>query len=375
MKEILNYSSIFILAILAYLFYCLLVHFYNKVTKKYKTNVYTTNKEIKVLFENIQYNPTVYLPFSLLQMAVFMYLPKPKISYKREYLIGHDRTTISLDWRLSDLDKPLILIIHGFTGGSDNMYMKSIVEFIGNSYNIVIAHYRGINDTPLSTNKGFHMGRTADTKYVIKYIKNNQYIYNNLRGKNTKYIEENNKKCNRFFMISISMGANITCKIFSQRQDYYSKFIRGFASISNPFYLGELDKVNTGKVIDNYILMRCKSMVLSFPILKSSTDFDLSSVKESKTCREYNTRYSMKLDESKPITLEDYYNNVSSGSLLNKIDVFSLFINSYQDCLNFIISIDFNKISKSNKNLTFITTEQGGHVTWSEGFFKLERVR
>lgn len=364
-----------IMIILIYFVLCLLWFIYNKhLSKGFKTIIYTSNLKIKTSLYNLRnfkYFPTFYLPFSLQQMIFFVIKGKPKVFYKREYHLTSNGTTISFDWNISSKSYPLILIIHGFTGGSDRVYMKSIItKLFQSKYNIVTAHYRGINDTILTTNEAFHMGINEDTEYVFDYIIKSNQLKDLNNYKDRVLYKENHY--NKFYVIGISFGGNICSRIFSKKTDYYQQFIKGFVSISNPFYLDYLDKVNHGNLLDYFILSRCKNMLSTYPIIYSNSSIDMKKVLSSKNCREFNEEYSIKIGKCR--SLDEYYYQISSGNSIKNINIPSLFINSYQDSLNYMKCIDFNSISINNRNLTFITTSHGGHVTWSENCILLNRV-
>jgi predicted alpha/beta-fold hydrolase len=63
---------------------------------------------------------------------------------------------------------------------------------------------------------------------------------------------------------------------------------------------------------------------------------------------------------------EDYYRQTSSMNDLHLLNIPSLFMNSRDDRLSPIDSIDFEKV-RVNKNLILMITAYGGHITWFKG--------
>lgn len=382
------------------MFFVYFIYLY--IFDKYKVLLYSTNINIKNLYYDLKFIPTFYLPFSILQSIVMFLLNKNKIYYKRKYIITNKNITISLDFALTtNNSKNLVLIIHGFTGGSETSYVKSLTNKLTQyKYNVVIAHYRGVNDTPMSTNIGYHCDLIEDTEYVIEYIKSCNFLQYNKTKKilikkssiNKNILKANNNyNINKFHLIGISNGANICSKILGSNKIYYSKFILSFVSVSNPFDFNAMQKYNHLNFLDRFILYRCKLIVSKHPILYTNKNLNIDKVKNVKSSKEFNENYSLIMfndinkinnknanfkDESNQLnykTLEEYYNSASCRNKLINIDVDSLFINSDQDGLNYYCKDELKHITDINKKLNFIITSHGGHVSWSEGTFKLNR--
>lgn len=362
---LLEVSKNILVLIAAYLTICCIIHiiFYFTV---YTTTVYSSNQQLKDVLSKYVYIPTFYLPFTILQMAFFVIMPCEDFKFKREYFTLKDKTTISFDWCLHHNSKPLLVICHGMTGGTETAYMKSILSSLYSSFNLVTVHFKGINDTPLTVNYSFHCASTQDTKEAIDIIRN---------SKSVKAFYNTREQFNSFYLIGISMGANLLVNIFETNPSYYNSFIKAFVSVSNPLFLNDLDKNNRGNIVDKFILMRSQSIILKYDILKSNSNFDFNEVKKMKSCSDFNTKIAMMMEHEKFNfkSLDDYYFRTSSGHHVSKVKVPSLFLISRKDPLNSIGDLDLEKISAQNKHLNFIVTSHGGHVTWSEGIIP-ERV-
>lgn len=393
----------FLLIIIIVLAVFSITHVYRKGFSKYYTLVYSSDNKLFELLKKLEYFPSMFLPFSLLQMAFFEFQKPIQTNYRREYIRTNNNITISIDWvinyicshsysenhntynkasnnkRTSSLNKSsnhkkeFILLIHGVTGGSETRYMKTIVKLLESQFNLAIVHYRGVNDTPLSTNKGFDAGITEDTEFIINYFINHKYIKLNQVNKD---INDDNNNKNSFIIISFSMGAMLTTKVLSQLPEYYKQFIKSFISISNPLLLKPISDKNQGKLIEFFMLLRYKYIFMKHEILRSNEDIDFYKIlsKQTNTCNKYDEEYTLKINKGKYTDIFDYYNRVSCGEDLIKLSVPSLFINSYKDPLNSIECINCQEMSLKNKNLNFIVTSDGGHVIWSEGILKPKRV-
>ena len=342
-----------LLLVFSYFYYI-----FNRLFSKYFTSVYSSNNSLKKKLMLYPYFPTFFLPCALSQLIYFLLFPPIKKSYKREYLKTTTKDTISVDWVLPIPQKSqFILIIHGATGGSETRYLKSLVQFIKskNDFKIAIAHYRGVNDTPLSTCTPYHPEIIEDTEFIINHFLNIEV--------------------KKFIIIGISMGGNIVSRILSHNPKKYEKGILGFISISNPFFYASLDAKNRFNLLDKFILWRYKFTAKKHEIIRANTKIHLESSLKTNTTHVWDQEFNMKLSYYKDYKdVYEYWINVSSGFNINKIQVPTLFINSLQDKLNCAEMIDSEKLCKENKNLNFIKTSHGGHVSWAEGF-NPKRVR
>lgn len=75
------------------------------------------------------YSPTPYLKSHYLQSIYELYSPHIEVPFERERVFFTDGGHVSLDWLgKSDVheEKPVILIMHGMTGGSETKYIRAL---------------------------------------------------------------------------------------------------------------------------------------------------------------------------------------------------------------------------------------------------------
>jgi predicted alpha/beta-fold hydrolase len=228
---------------LTFITYCFIKwSFYTKSKTHYQAT--SKNEDIIKKLGNLDFVPTFFLPGFILQLLCNELKTKPIIKYKREYLISEDGGLISLDWVIQDTDNynKLLVILHGLTGGSNTCYIRETVEgFLNQGYRIVVIQYRGVNDTPLFTPIIFHGGFTSDLLFSMQHIKKS---YKDL-------------PC---YCIGISMGANIFTKLLVTHHNEMG-YIKGFASISNPYDYNEVEKRNTDTWME-YLMVWLKQRFL-----------------------------------------------------------------------------------------------------------------
>ena len=76
------------------------------------------------------YKPTFYLSHPFLQSIYNAFEKRFHFSYERQELFFEDGGHIALDWTKkmdSELAPPVLLIVHGLTGGSECNYIKEII--------------------------------------------------------------------------------------------------------------------------------------------------------------------------------------------------------------------------------------------------------
>jgi predicted alpha/beta-fold hydrolase len=117
-----------------------------------------------------------------------------------------DGGILSVDWspKLSDKPlapgsrpKPVVLILHGLTGGSHETYVQDIVlEVKSRGYQAVVMNARGCADTELKSAQLYSGSYTDDVRRVSAYVKRKQ-------------------PGSPVFAIGFSLGANILTKVNS----------------------------------------------------------------------------------------------------------------------------------------------------------------
>ena len=323
------------------LFYFLIhkqIQFFNKTKILFK-NCEKNQDIIKSLIP-IHYKPTIYLPTFMMQLIFHEISPIPKMSFVREYIQVSDGGVISFDWVINKNPEKkhdkLLIILHGLSGGSETNYLREIISgFLKKGgYKIVIIHNRGINDTPLFTSIPFHAAFTSDLKHSIQNIR-------------SRYPET---LC---FCLGVSMGANIFTKLLAY--DYsFNDYIKCFVSISNPLNLFESEKRNRHTILGNYIYLSLKSYLEKHTVLRTNQYLNYKIIKELKTYRELDNEFTCKIHGFENV--DNYYKSTSSGYDIRHLIIPSLFINSYDDLLAPVDTIDLKACNKEIKKLKKMIT-------------------
>jgi predicted alpha/beta-fold hydrolase len=96
----------------------------------------------------------------------------PQVTYEREIVITPDGGALSLDWLLQSLPRPapVLLLLHGLTGGSHEPYMRSLASTAQRSFRVVCLNMRGAASSPLLTARAFSAEVNADVLCAVEAV-------------------------------------------------------------------------------------------------------------------------------------------------------------------------------------------------------------
>lgn len=128
-------------------------------------------------------------------------LPEP---FERELIKLKDGGTIGLDWDEGKPDpklapsKPLLILIPGVAGDSDNMYQVELIKHVRKNFKIVTILFRGSKGVPITSAKIACSSAWDDIQTGVEYVAKT-YCRDAVTGK---------KRC-RFYAYGCSMGASL----------------------------------------------------------------------------------------------------------------------------------------------------------------------
>ncbi|MBA0816521.1 hypothetical protein Gohar_001175, partial [Gossypium harknessii] len=100
----------------------------------------------------------------------------PEVKYRRECLRTQDNGTIALDWVYGDhrslpSDSPILILLPGLTGGSQDSYVKHmLVKAKSKGWRVVVFNSRGCANSPVTTPQLQTASFTADTCHVVDHV-------------------------------------------------------------------------------------------------------------------------------------------------------------------------------------------------------------
>lgn len=152
-----------------------------RVVKKYpSTIIMVRTAENQFILDQCpsfhEYRPTPWL-FNGHLMTVFgvVFRLLPEIVFERILLPVDDiGGTIALDWHTRPrAGQPILIVLHGLTGGSDNEYVRWMVLSAHKQLDIscVVVHARGCGRSQLTSPRSFCAANTSDLRSSVNYIR------------------------------------------------------------------------------------------------------------------------------------------------------------------------------------------------------------
>nr|XP_025888266.1 embryogenesis-associated protein EMB8 isoform X2 [Solanum lycopersicum] len=231
----------------------------------------------------------------------------PDLRLRRECLRTKDDGSIALDWVSGDdrslpPDSPLLILLPGLTGGSDDSYVRHmLLRARSRGWRVVVFNSRGCGDSPVTTPQFYSASFLGDMYEVVAHV-SNRYPAANL------------------YAVGWSLGANILVRYLGQES--HSCLLSGAVSLCNPFNLVIADEdFHKGfnnvydKALANSLRKIFKKHALLFEDMEG--EFNISLAANAKTVREFDdglTRVSFGFK-----SVDDYYSNSSSSDSITNV--------------------------------------------------------
>ncbi|CAF1451191.1 unnamed protein product [Adineta steineri] len=307
----------------------------------------------------VQYRPTPWI-FSghLMTILGVFFRPLPSLSFER-ILLKVDNTggTIAMDWHSRPYHRqPILLILHGLTGGSDNEYVRWMILAASKKFNLccVVSHARGCGKSKLTTAKSFCAANTDDVRASVKYIRS-------IIGEETP-----------IFAVGYSLGAGILTKYLGEEGTQCS--IQGAiiccASFNMHLSTSNLEQwLNTrvyNRSLTNNLIRYLQRHEEHFIKPDSNITFDLSHAYQSRTVREFDKRVIVPIFGFRDV--EHYYTEASSNKWLKYIRIPTLVLSAIDDPICPIDGLPVEDVLQ-NPYIIAIKTLEGGHVSYLQGWW------
>ncbi|KAG8960904.1 hypothetical protein FRC03_006023 [Tulasnella sp. 419] len=360
-----------------------------KVNKEVKQAEHVNNEEesegeymsLKALVENrcpslrTPYVPCWWMPTGHAQTAYIVmadFNDVDPVIYKRTLLRLPDGGTIGLDFTPpnpppdQDPTAPVIVVLHGLSGGSHESYVRSILhtacspkEKGGMGYRGVVVNFRGCAGVPLTSPQFYSAGYTDDIRTALLYL-------------STKYPKA------PLLGIGFSLGAGVLTRYLGEEGE--RSRLKAGVVLACPWNIVANSKQLEGRWLNREIYSRAMgSNVLA--LFKSHVD-TIKSFPDSLIAKEVPAIMQLKNPQLKEVdehmvrvaggsippfpfdTADDYYEWAGSHHKLPGIRVPFLAINSIDDPI--VAEIPFEEAEK-NPWVCLVTTAHGGHLGWFEG--------
>ncbi|ODQ68058.1 AB-hydrolase YheT [Nadsonia fulvescens var. elongata DSM 6958] len=251
----------------------------------------------------------------------------------------------------SDDNKPMVIALHGLSGGSHENYVRATLAALNSpeyGFECVVLNSRGCARSVITTPVLFNGAWTLD---VRRFIKDLRKRYPN----------------RPFYMVGYSLGASILANYLGQ--EGADTDITGACILANPWDLSqasyELNSTYMGqKVYSPIMASNLKKLVKNhLKVLEQRPDFDSSKLGQCKTILDFDTNFTATLFGFD--TAMDYYRHGSSVNRLMNNHTPSLILHALDDPIAPKTSLPYTEVQK-NPYTYMVTSSLGGHLGWFE---------
>ncbi|CAF2455718.1 unnamed protein product [Rotaria sp. Silwood2] len=306
-----------------------------------------------------EYRPTPWI-FNGHLMTIFGVLLRslPQISFER-ILLTVDNTggTIAMDWHTRPYYRqPILLILHGLTGGSHDGYVRWMILSASSKLDLccVVAHARGCGQSKLTSPQSFCAANTNDLRASIKYIRS-------IVGEETP-----------IFAVGYSLGASILTKFLGEESNQCS--LQGAivccASFDMHLSTNNLEqwfniRMYNRRLTSN-LIRYLRQHEEHFSNSNSKFDLNLNHAYQSKTIRDFDKHVIVPIYGFRDV--EHYYTEASPNKWLKYIRIPTLVLSAIDDPICPVDGLPNDDILQ-NSYIIAIKTLQGGHVSYLQGWW------
>ncbi|CAF3427152.1 unnamed protein product [Rotaria socialis] len=304
-----------------------------------------------------EYRPTPWI-FNRHLMTILgvLFRPLPRIVFER-IIVTVDNTggTVALDWHIRPYRRqPILVILHGLTGGSCNEYVRWIILSASSKLDLccVVVHARGCGQSKLTSSKSFCAANTDDVRASLKYIRSTV-------GEETP-----------IFAVGYSLGAGILTKFLGEENSQCS--LQGAIVCCASF-----DMHLTTKNLERWFNLRMYNQRLTNNLIqhlrlheehfsKSDSQVNLNNAYQSKTVRDFDIhtivpQYGFR-------NVEHYYSVASPNQYVKSIRIPTLVLSAIDDPICPIGGLPHDDVLQ-NPSIIVIKTLEGGHVSYLQGWW------
>ena len=342
--------------ILFIIFISLVIFCVYRITLKYSPKlIFNEEGEMSKIISKMNitkkpFKPTPWL-FNKHLQTIFGLRLRGRTKYKpeKEDIFFKDGGQVTIEYFVKENlteEAPIVFIIHTLGGGSRESCTNFMANyFMKNSYRVVICSCRGCNGSKITSRRLYNGYQTDDLDTIVTHV-------------NKKYPNSKNN-----FVIGFSLGSMVSAQYGI---DCMHSKIDGIICVSHP-----IESYKSLKLIEtplNYKLYYNIMMNnLKHIVIKSSfyTEEEKNEVMKCKIFNEFDSIVTAKNMGLK--TVDEYYKLLELKPKILKIKIPTLFIFSEDDPFSKPEFIPVDDIKKS-KYVAFLTTKEGGHTGFCQGW-------
>ncbi|KAK3359805.1 Alpha/Beta hydrolase protein [Lasiosphaeria hispida] len=251
----------------------------------------------------------------------------------------------------SDDTKPMLIILHGLSGGSHEVYLRYAIEPLvtnGGGWEACVVNARGCANSQVTSGVFFNARATWDIRQVVKWAKK---TFPN----------------RPLFGLGFSLGANILTNYVGE--EGVNCLLKGAISVGNPFDLELSNKALQRSLLGKHVYQRVMGSNMKRLIdsheesVKKHTKLDLDKIRRLTYLFEFD-REVQTVTWGYP-TETAYYRDASSSDAVLAIRIPFFAIAAEDDPIAVQEALPYGEFQQ-NPFTVLCTTSLGGHLSWFE---------
>ncbi|KAI0205420.1 carboxylesterase-like protein [Astrocystis sublimbata] len=252
--------------------------------------------------------------------------------------------------RSDSSDRPMLVVLHGLTGGSHEVYLRHAIEGLveDGKWEICVVNSRGCAKSKITSGLFYNARATWDIRQTVKWLRN---MYPN----------------RPLFGLGFSLGANIlTNYIGEEGEDCQFK---AAVVVSNPWNLDIGNKAMKSTWIGHEIYLKTLGSSLRTLVNNNKAEIEkygnvsISELDKVKYVYEFDRAY--QCNTWGYPTEDAYYRDASSVDALLNVRIPLLALNAVDDPIASFMGLPYSEAAK-NPYTILCTTSLGGHIGWFE---------
>ncbi|OTA78233.1 hypothetical protein M434DRAFT_402260 [Hypoxylon sp. CO27-5] len=250
----------------------------------------------------------------------------------------------------SDDDRPMLVVLHGLSGGSHEVYLRHAIAPLIDSgkWEACVVISRGCANSKITTGLLYNARATWDVRQTIKWLKK---TYPN----------------RPLFGLGFSLGACILTNYLGEEGS--TTPLKAAVVVANPWALHISSKMLQSTVIGHHVYQRVLGNAMRALAMRHKDE--LEKYTNIDTDNLFSLKYLWEFDRAYQCptwgypTEEAYYRDASSSDSLLAVRIPLLAINAVDDPIASCLSLPYAEASR-NPYTVLCTTSLGGHLGWFE---------
>ncbi len=300
----------------------------------------------------MNYRPPLWLPGGHAQtIGAALWVPAPKVSYRRERWSTPDDDFIDVDFALpeprSDV-APLLVLFHGLEGSSRSHYALSLMRhFADLGWRALVVHFRGCSGEPNLQARAYHSGDAEEGDWILRKLAQRWPTA-------------------PLHAVGVSLGGNMLARWAGERAED-ARQVRAAASIGSPLDLvasGTVLGQGFNRVYTHHFLSTLKRKALAkaqrYPGLVHASD-----VVAARSLYDFDDAFTAPVHGFKDAL--DYWTRASAKPVLGGIRIPYLLLNARND--PFVPTLSLPTKNDVSSEVVLDQPAGGGHIGFAQGLW------